>query len=168
MDFWEKIRKDVQKGYKEGLAAIKEGSIVVRKKADELAVEGKKQLKLFELKQKVQSRFTDLGGRVYELIKAGNSNPAADEKVQSIIEAVDKIEVQIHKLEEAEEDIKGEEQKSSAKKATVERKSRRTAQKPGVKPVKRTAGKPAAPRKRTGGVGAAVRRKKNVHEGDDK
>ena len=32
---WQSIKKDIQKGWKEGVAAVKEGSIVAKKKAGE-------------------------------------------------------------------------------------------------------------------------------------
>ena len=40
MEFWEKIRKDVQKGFRDGLAVIREGAIAVKVKAEELTEEG--------------------------------------------------------------------------------------------------------------------------------
>ena len=40
MNFWDKIRRDVQRGLKEGLSAVKEGAAVAREKAEELTAEG--------------------------------------------------------------------------------------------------------------------------------
>ena len=36
MDFWENVKKDLQKGVKEGLDFLKEGAAIVKVKADEL------------------------------------------------------------------------------------------------------------------------------------
>ena len=46
---WQSIKKDIQKGWKEGVAVVKEGSIVAKKKAGELTDEGKRRYKIFEL-----------------------------------------------------------------------------------------------------------------------
>ena len=60
MDFWEKIKSDIQKGIREGIGIVKEGAIVVRAKAEELTEEGKKRLKVFE-----QNRISRLDPRSY-------------------------------------------------------------------------------------------------------
>jgi hypothetical protein len=100
MGLLEKIKKDLSKALKDGLVIIKEGSIQMKKRAGELAEEGKRQVKLFELKQRVQGYFMDLGGMMYETIRiGGNKNPLADKKVKSTIDAINKIEEQITKLE---------------------------------------------------------------------
>ena len=47
MDFWENVKKDLQKGVKEGLDFLKEGAAIVKVKADELTDEGKKRYKIY-------------------------------------------------------------------------------------------------------------------------
>ena len=54
MNFWEKVKNDLQKGIKEGIVFVKEGATIARVKAEELTEEGEKRLKIFELKTKVQ------------------------------------------------------------------------------------------------------------------
>ena len=98
MDFWEKIKSDIQKGIKEGIGIVKEGAIVVRAKAEELTEEGKKRLKVFELKTKVQRDLSELGGKVYALSAKGK-NPLLDSKVKSVIARVKKTEARIVTLE---------------------------------------------------------------------
>ncbi len=98
MAFWEKVKKDLQKGWKEGFEAFKEGAIVVRKKAEILTEEGKRRYNIYEIKTKVQKEISDLGGKVYELSSKGG-NPLLDKQVKTIITRVQKYEVQIEKLE---------------------------------------------------------------------
>jgi hypothetical protein len=98
MNFWSKIKKDLQKGYDEGLAFVKEGAAVVMKKAEELTEEGKKRYVLYELKAKVQKEIADLGGHVYDL-SAKIKNPMLDGKVKDIIARIRKLETEIQKHE---------------------------------------------------------------------
>ncbi len=118
MGLWDKIRGDIQKGYKEGLAAIKEGSIVVKKKAGELAEEGRKQIKLFELKQKVQGRFTDLGGRIYDLVRSNKDNLLEDKKIKSTVNAINKLEDQITRIEKKPSKAAGKKKPATRKTST--------------------------------------------------
>jgi hypothetical protein len=98
MSFWDGVKKDLQKGWHEGVEAFKEGAIVVREKAEELTEEGKRRYAMHEIKTKVQREIADLGGKVYELSsKAGN--PLSDKKVQTIIARVNKLESDLKKLE---------------------------------------------------------------------
>ena len=98
MTFWEKVKRDLQKGLKEGIAIVKESAAVVRGKAEELTEEGKKRYKIYELKTKVQKEISELGGRVYDL-SSKIKNPMLDRKVKTIVARIKKIETQITKLE---------------------------------------------------------------------
>ena len=98
MEFWEKIRKDVRKGFQDGLAVIREGAVAVKEKAEELTEEGKRQYKLFDLKTKVQKEITELGGKVYGLICA-EKDPVADSKVKASVSRIKKLETRIAQLE---------------------------------------------------------------------
>lgn len=95
---WQKLKKDMQKGIKEGIEVVKEGAIFVKKKAGELTEEGKRQYKIFELKTKVQKEIAELGGKVYDL-SSKIKNPMLDKKVKAIVARVKKLEAQIIKLE---------------------------------------------------------------------
>jgi hypothetical protein len=98
MNFWDSVKKDVQKGFREGMAMVREGAVYVREKAEELTEEGKKQYKLFDLKAKVQREITELGGSVYEASKQ-MKNPLLDSKVKTIMGRIQKLEDQIAGIE---------------------------------------------------------------------
>lgn len=99
MDFWEKVKKDIQRGVREGIGVVREGAIAVKEKAEELTEEGKRQYKIYALKTKVQKEIAELGGRVYDL-SSKVKNPMLDRKVEAILSRVKKLEAQITKLEE--------------------------------------------------------------------
>lgn len=99
MGLWDKISKDIRKGIDEGIAAVKQGANIAVVKAEELAEEGKRKYKIFELKQKIHSSFTELGGRVYDLSSQSSKDTLRDTKVRSIISDIKKTEAQISKLE---------------------------------------------------------------------
>ncbi|MBF0558662.1 MAG: hypothetical protein HQL08_07770 [Nitrospirae bacterium] len=98
MNFWTKIKKDLQKGYDEGIAFVKEGAAVVMKKAEELTEEGKKRYALYELKARVQKEISELGGQVYD-VSAKMKNPMLDTKVKDIIARIRRLEAEIQKHE---------------------------------------------------------------------
>lgn len=89
MAFWEDVKRDVQKGFKEGLEAIRE-------KAEELTEEGKKKYKLFELKNRVQKEMAELGGSVYRIREKVQN---LDNTTMATIGKIEKLEAQIEKLE---------------------------------------------------------------------
>jgi len=98
MNFWTKVRDDLQKGVGDGLAIVKEGASVVKKKAEELTGEGKRLYQLYELKTKVHKEISELGGTVYELSEKVK-NPMLSNKVKAIKAGIKKLEMQIQKLE---------------------------------------------------------------------
>jgi len=120
MDFWDKIKVDIQKGIKEGVGLVREGVSVVRDAAEELSEEGKKKLRLFELKTKVQKEISGLGGRVYDL-RTKTKNPMSDSKVKAILSRIEKIEARIDKLDGQS---KGRPAKTAGKKAAPKERSK--------------------------------------------
>lgn len=100
MDFWQKIKSDVRKGIKDGIGIVREGVTVVKTKAGELTEEGKRQLKIYELKTKVQREIAELGGKVYSL-NSKMKNPMLDSKVKAVMGRIKKLEAQIVKIEDA-------------------------------------------------------------------
>ena len=106
MDFWQKVKKDVQKGIKEGVEAMKEGVAAAREKAGEGSEEGKRRYKIFLLKTNVQKEISELGGKIYGL-SANVKNPMLDSKVKAAIAKIRKIESEIVKLEkDAQQTVK--------------------------------------------------------------
>lgn len=99
MTLWDKIQKDIKKRIDEGVKAVKKGANVAVGKAEDLAEEGKRRYRIFELQYKIQQNFTSLGGKVYDLASKGTANPLLDAKVKSTISSVKKLEEQIAKLE---------------------------------------------------------------------
>jgi polyhydroxyalkanoate synthesis regulator phasin len=98
MNFWEKVKEDLQKGVEEGIAFVREGASVAKKKAEELTEEGKRRYRLYELKTSVQKEIAELGGKVYDL-SAKVRNPMLDSKVKAIKARIKKLETEIAKLE---------------------------------------------------------------------
>lgn len=98
MDFWEKVKKDIQKGFKDGMYFVREGVIGVKKTAKKLTKEGQKKFKLYELHSQVQKEMTELGGRIYDLT-AKKKNPMLDRKVKAISKRIEKLEAKIARLE---------------------------------------------------------------------
>lgn len=98
---WDEIKKDLQQGWKEGVVALKEGMLVVKKKAGEMTDEGKKQYKVLSLKASIQKAIHDLGNRVYSLLSSPRTakNAASDAKVKAIVVQIRKYERQISELE---------------------------------------------------------------------
>ena len=98
MNFWEQVKKDLTKGSKEVMSALKEGATVVKEKAGELSDEGKRQYKVYDLKSKVHKEIGELGGAVYDL-SSKVKNPMLDTKVTAIISKIKKLELQISRIE---------------------------------------------------------------------
>jgi len=146
MEFWEKVKKDVKKGFRDGLAVIREGAVAVKEKAGELTEEGKRQYKLFDLKTKVQKEITELGGKVYGLISM-EKDPAADAKVKACVSKIKKLETQINKLETKPE--------AKPKAKTPTKAKAKPAAKSKVKQVKVAAKKAASPPKAVKKAGTA-------------
>lgn len=98
MNFWGKVKGDLKKGIKEGVAMLKEGTAAVKEKAEELTEEGKRQYRIFALKGKVHDWMAELGGKVYEL-SSRSKNPMSDTTVRLTVSRIKKLEAQIAKLE---------------------------------------------------------------------
>lgn len=125
MNFWEKIRKDIEKGVKDIEKGMKDGIKTIRKEAEVLAVEGKKKYKAFELKSTLHKQMADLGELVYSA-KASAGNPLNSNKVKAAIAKIKKTEGQIQKLQSAKKKAKKKvaaKKKAAAKKKTAAAKS---------------------------------------------
>ena len=98
MNFWDKVKTDLQRGVEEGIALVRESASVVMKKTEELTDEGKRRYRIFDLKTRVQKEISELGGRVYELSDKA-TNPMRDSKVKAVRARIRKLEAEILKLE---------------------------------------------------------------------
>lgn len=97
---WETIKKDLQKGVEKGMAAMKQGAIVVQKKAEELTEEGKRQFKVLTLKARIHEAISDLGAKSYVLMSGKKAkNPALDAGVKDLMARIQDLEAQIGILE---------------------------------------------------------------------
>lgn len=101
MSFWQKVQKDLEKEIKAGLAFFREGTAVMKKKAKEVSSEGKRHIRMLELKTKVQDLMAGLGGRVYDL-SLKKEDAMKDKKVISLLSQIRRLETQISKLEKNE------------------------------------------------------------------
>ena len=102
MSFWDSVKKDLTKGLKESYEYAKEkagvGYDYAKEKAEELTEEGKRRLKILNLKLKVRMEMTDLGGKVYDM-SGSPKNPLNDTKVKASVSRIKRFEAQIAKLE---------------------------------------------------------------------
>ena len=121
---FDKIKKDVKKGFKEGIAAVVQGASVVSAKMSELTAEGKRQYKMLALQLKIQTQMTELGGRTYDVLNKKQS-PEMDRKIKAVFVKIKKLEAQLHKLEA------GKNTKTAARKKP----SKKTAKKTSAKKV---------------------------------
>ena len=138
---FDKIKKDVKKGIEEGIAAVKEGASVVSEKMGELTAEGKRQYKMFDLKAKIQSQMTELGGRAYDVLDSKKS-PAADSRVKAVYAKIKKLEEQLSKLERRRETKTAAPKKPAAKaKATPKKTTRAAAKKTAMMATKKASTK---------------------------
>ncbi len=97
---WDMIKKDVQKGLEKGMAAMKHGAIVLRKKTEEFTEEGKRQYKAFTLKVRIHQAITDLGAKAYVIMSGSKAkNPALDAGVKNIMARIRDLKARLAILE---------------------------------------------------------------------
>jgi len=94
---FDKIKKDVKKGFEEGFAAVKQGANVVSVKMNELSAEGKRQYKIFNLNLKIQDQMKELGDMTYAVL---DSMKSLDEnkKIKAAFAKIKKLEWQLSKI----------------------------------------------------------------------
>jgi hypothetical protein len=97
---WDAIKKDLQQGLEKGMAVVKQGAVVVQKKAGELTEEGKRQYKVLRLKTRIHEAIADLGAKTYVLLSGAKAkNPALDAGVKEIMARIRDLEAQVGILE---------------------------------------------------------------------
>ena len=130
---FDKIKKDVKKGFEEGFAAVKQGANVVSVKMNELSAEGKRQYKIFNLNLKIQDQMKELGGMTYAVL---DSRKSLDEnkKIKAAFAKIKKLEWQLSKI--GGKKIKTVSAKKPAKKEKVITKKAATKTSKQAKPLK--------------------------------
>lgn len=111
---FDKIKKDVKKGWKEGIAAVMQGANVVSVKMDELSDEGKRQYKMFNLYVKIKDQKNELGEIVYAVLERSKCLDE-DKKIKAVYNKIKKLEWQLSKIEN-DKKIKVATPKKAAKK----------------------------------------------------
>ncbi len=120
MTFWDSIKKDIKKGIDEGIHVMKEGTATVLERAEALAEEGKKKIKVFEIKQKIQVQLTELGGKIHDLLEKNAKSPTTHPSVKNILKKIDNLKEQLKKIEVK---AKSKARKKTAKKKTAKKKT---------------------------------------------
>jgi len=96
-DFLDKIKKDVKKGFEEGLSAMMQGANVVSGKMNELSEEGKRQYQIFNLHVKIKDQMNELGEIAYAVLESGKSLDE-NKKIKATFNKIEKLEWQLKKI----------------------------------------------------------------------
>lgn len=99
-DLWSKVKKNLVEWYE-----------TAYDKTDELARIGKRKVEITGLNRSIEKHFSEMGGRVYDLIveQGHRGNKTADDIViQRLVAEVRKHEIRLKKKEEEIESIKDE------------------------------------------------------------
>ncbi|MFC1608172.1 hypothetical protein ACFL47_09390 [Candidatus Latescibacterota bacterium] len=97
---WEKIKKSVV-----------EGASYAAGKTEEFTKLGKMKIEILNLKRKISSNFTELGGTAYEAIKADNiDKELKSDKVTALIDTIDKLENELEAKEKQYEELSKKEE----------------------------------------------------------
>lgn len=113
MGFWDVVKREARKGLEEGLELAKQGAVVARErageawmkgsavareKAAEMAEIGRLRVQIYLAHQKAQRNFTEIGGKVYDLLKSGAKNPLEAAPIRKLLADTAKLERQIDRL----------------------------------------------------------------------
>ena len=92
---WDKIKKSVV-----------EGASYAAEKTEEYTKLGKMKIEILNLKRKISSNFSNLGGITYEAIKAESTeDELKSDKVTALIDTIDKLEGELEATEKQYEDL---------------------------------------------------------------
>ena len=93
---WEKIRK-----------SIAEGVSVAAEKTEEYTKLGKSKLEILSTKRKISKIFAELGGIIYDSIKAGNTEEILKSSiVEDLIDTLKQLESELDSKEQKFEEMK--------------------------------------------------------------
>lgn len=116
---------------------IREGVDTMVEKTEELTKIGRIKVDIINIKRNIEKNFTELGGRVYQLVSEGKSTQIASNKdVKELIECVKILEKELHDKNEELKTVKtkagGDEEPSSKAPAKAQPKAK-PKQKPAAK-----------------------------------
>ena len=87
---WDKIKQ-----------SVKESASVAAEKAEYLGKIGRARLDIAETRHAIRDRFADLGGQVYESMKAGDNDLAASAEIQGLVNTISDLEDELQSREGA-------------------------------------------------------------------
>ncbi len=93
-----KLIKEIEDGVKQSIDAVKAKITLVIEKADELTEGGKKQYRLYELKNRRQGQFSAIGEELHQLV-AEKTLRISNQKLKNLLSAIDKTNSEIARLE---------------------------------------------------------------------
>ncbi len=102
-DLWEDIQK-----------TIREGVTTIAEKTEELTKIGRAKVEILNIKRQIERQFTELGGKVYNLIaEEGSARVASNPEVKEVIAEIQRLEKQLEvKRKEIEDLSRGKEEPS--------------------------------------------------------
>lgn len=89
---------EAQKMVKQGVETAKKSAATVTAEASRMTQIANLRYQLFRLNQKVQDKFAEIGGQVYDMTEKDPSGIRLNGKVQKLVSEAKKIEGQIKKL----------------------------------------------------------------------
>ena len=93
-----KLIKEIEVGIKQSIDAVKEKAAMVVEKADELTEEGKKQYRLYELKNKRQKQSAGVGQKLQKLV-AEKKVTIPDKALNTLLASLSRTIAEIDRLE---------------------------------------------------------------------
>jgi len=99
---WDSIKK----GIIDSAKMAKEGLSIAGEKADEYSKKGRITLEISKIKRKIENQFTELGGKVYHIIKEEHKTDlGSNEEINGFITAIKALEEELSEKELQREQI---------------------------------------------------------------
>ncbi len=103
---WDKIKKSVM-----------EGVTTAAEKTEEYTKLGKAKLDILAVKHKISNAFTELGGLVYDSVKADTGEDVLkSEKIAKVLDRLKKLDADLEKKEKSLDELKKKEKSESSDK----------------------------------------------------
>ncbi len=105
---------------------IREGVDTVVEKTEELTKIGKIKIDILNIKRNVQKNFSELGGRVYQLIaKEKKTEISTDKEAKEIVECIKILEKELDDKKSELEKVKSKQSSNSESKSTTKTQARK-------------------------------------------